>query len=166
MRALRTMVMGNSGRGGPADNQPFGRRLRRPAGAQPRPSRRGFTDRDGKRGACGDGIRGRPEERRNHRRPGDRGSSAPVGQGIRPAHHLRKKREEHDRIWPQGIRRQLAVSAMGLEVRLRPQVVDRVHRRMLEIGDEVTSPALQKAIDAEVAGLSAACDPPLSQALP
>lgn len=64
-----------------------------------------------------------------------------------------KNRDDHDRVWPFTIRRELAMKAMKLEMRLRWPVVDRVQRKMLAIGKEVTLPILKEAIEAEVAAL-------------
>lgn len=42
---------------------------------------------------------------------------------------------------------------MKLDMRLRWPIVDRVQRKMLAIGKEVTLPALEEAIEAEVSAL-------------
>ncbi|ARS71027.1 hydantoinase B/oxoprolinase family protein [Sinorhizobium meliloti] len=64
-----------------------------------------------------------------------------------------KNRDDHDRVWPYEVRRELAMRAMKLDMRLRWPVVDRVQRKMLAIGKEVTPAILHEAIEAEVAAL-------------
>lgn len=64
-----------------------------------------------------------------------------------------KNRDDHDRVWPYKVRRELATKAMKLDMRLRWPIVDRVQRKMLAIGKEVTLPALEEAIEAEVSAL-------------
>jgi N-methylhydantoinase B len=64
-----------------------------------------------------------------------------------------ESRDAHDRVWPYHIRRELSVRAMKLDMRLRWPVVDRVQRKMLATGKEVTLPDLDEAIEAEVAVL-------------
>jgi N-methylhydantoinase B len=64
------------------------------------------------------------------------------------------ERERHDRVWPLATRRQLASLALSFEPRIRSQLVDNVHHRMMREGRLVESDTLRRVVDEELARLS------------
>ncbi|MCJ9671593.1 MULTISPECIES: hypothetical protein [unclassified Neorhizobium] len=64
------------------------------------------------------------------------------------------ERERHDKAWPQRSRRELASLALTHELRIRSQLVERVHHRLVDAVASVDQETLLRTIGEEPARLS------------
>ncbi len=65
-----------------------------------------------------------------------------------------EERQLHDLAWNETMRRELATLALTFELRIRSQLVERVHHRLVEAGVPVDASLLRETINEEAARLS------------